>query len=181
MNGGRSGRREEFQIQSEFAELLAEYLDPAMTFSTAIENKPLSPLSGYLQQKRGVRAGLPDVLILVLRSGRRCGVVAVELKSSSGTLSKVQRQIARELEAVGARCWMARSARAAMTALARSRVPFRRPWKQPRLQAWEGPFPASAQRVPQHPAVAATLRRAARLRRARLQSSNKSGAAASPA
>jgi len=159
----RQSQREEFAMQSEFAALLSEYVDPAAVRHTSLENRPLSRLSGYLQKKRGVRAGLPDVLVLVKRTHNRTSVITVELKSRRGVLSKVQRQIAAEWEAVGAKCWVARSPSAALTALYRSRVPFRRQWTPPRLAKWEGPFRACAKRLPQHPRVAAE-RRAARKR-----------------
>ena len=65
--------------------------------------------------------------------------------------------------AVGASWWMARSVNAAMTALRRSGVPFRRKWTPPlRLQAWEGPFTGEEKHLPQHPAVAAKQREFAR-------------------
>jgi hypothetical protein len=64
---------------------------------------------------------------------------------------------------------MARSAGAAMMALHLSGVVFRRQWKPPRLQPWEGPFADPTQRLPQAPDVAAQRRAANkrwRLRRA---------------
>jgi hypothetical protein len=62
---------------------------------------------------------------------------------------------------------MARSANAALMALQSEGVAFRRPWQPPLLEAWEGPFPPSAQRLPQHPQVAAE--RAVAFRRWRLR------------
>jgi hypothetical protein len=53
----RECRREEFTEQVKFAELPAVYLDPTCTFWTSLENKPLSPLSGIYQKRRGVRSG----------------------------------------------------------------------------------------------------------------------------
>ena len=130
--------------------MLATYLDPACTFWTSLENKPLSPISGFLQKKRGVRSGLPDVLVIF-----RQRPIFVELKSRRGVASKAQKQIRLELLPSGATWWMARSARAAMTALHLEGVIFRRKWKPPRLKPWEGPFLDPTQRLPQHPGVAA--------------------------
>jgi hypothetical protein len=62
-------RREEFTEQVKFAGLLAVYLDPACTFWTSLENKPLSPLSGIYQKRRRVRSGLPDVRVLGRKPG----------------------------------------------------------------------------------------------------------------
>lgn len=135
-------------------ELLTRYLDPATVFWTSLENRPSSLLNGLLQKKRGMRSGLPDVMVIFCRHP----AVFVELKSVSGIASKAQKQIRSELLAVGCEWWMARSARAALTALHRSGVPFRRPWKPPELRPWEGPFDGSERTLPQHPAVAAYRR-----------------------
>ena len=58
---------------------------------------------------------------------------------------------------------MARSVRAALTALHRSGVPFRAPWKPPSdLREWEGPFTGEEKRAPQHPLVREKQREACR-------------------
>jgi hypothetical protein len=80
------------------------------------------------------------------------------LKSRRGVASKAQKQIRLEILPVGARWWMARSARAAMMALHLSGVVFRRKWKPPQQKPWEGPFADPTQRLPQHPMVAAQKR-----------------------
>ena len=59
---------------------------------------------------------------------------------------------------VTAKWWLARSARAAMMALHLSGMVFRRKWQPPQLALWEGPFADPAQRLPQHPGVAAERR-----------------------
>ena len=153
----RESRREEWSEQTRLAEMLAKYLDPASTFWTSLENKPLSRLSGLFQKRRGVRSGLPDVLVIF-----RQKPIFVELKSRAGVASKAQKQIRAKLLPAGADWWLARSARAALMALHLSGVVFRRKWKPPRLKLWEGPF-ADTQRLPQHPSVAAE-RAAARKR-----------------
>jgi hypothetical protein len=61
----------------------------------------------------------------------------------------------------------ARSARAALTALVRSGVVFRREWKLAQLRPWEGPFGDPTQRKPHHPKVAAKRREAKRRSRER--------------
>jgi hypothetical protein len=50
--------------------------------------------------------------------------------------------------------WLARSARAALTALHLSGAPFRCKWEPPPLEPWEGPFADRTQRLPQHPVAA---------------------------
>jgi hypothetical protein len=161
----RTSRREEWSEQTKLATLLAKYLDPKCTFWSALENKPISRISGIFQKKRGVRSGLADVYVLY-----RGKSIFVELKSRRGVASKSQKQVRTEMLPAGADWWMARSARAAMMALHLSGVVFRRHWKPPpRLKPWEGPFADPTQRLPQAPDVAARRRAARRRWRARQQ------------
>jgi hypothetical protein len=91
------------------------------------------------QRRRGVRSGLPDVLVIF-----RQRPIFPELKSRRGV-----------------------SARAALMAL--EGVIFRRKWKPPRLKPWEGPFADPTRRLPQAPEVAgerAAARKRWRLRQA---------------
>jgi hypothetical protein len=152
--GRRKGRCEEWTEQTKLARMLASYLDRGRTCWTALENKPFSLLSGIFQQRRGVKSGVPDVEVIQRQPGRLL-VVFVELKSRAGVASKTQKQFRLEVLAAGAEWWMARSARAAMTALYRSGVAFRRPWEPPPLEPWEGPFADPHQRLPQAPEVKA--------------------------
>src|SRR5262249_26251546 len=144
--------------------MLDEYLDPADTFWTSLENKPLSRLSGIFQKRRGVRSGLPDVQVIW-----RGKPIFVERKSRAGVASKAQKQIRLEMLPAGADWWLARSARAALMALHLSGVVFRRRWKPPRLKPWEGPFADPHQQLPQAPDVAARRRAARRRWRVRQQ------------
>jgi hypothetical protein len=159
----RESRRQEWTEQTKLAGMLDKYLDPADTFWTSLENKPLSRLSGLFQKRRGVRSGLPDELVIW-----RGKPIFIELKSRAGVASKAQKQLRTELLPAGATWWLARSARAAMMALHLSGVVFRRHWKPSRL---EGPFADPTHRLPQAPDVAAR-RRAAR-RRWRLRQANR--------
>ena len=59
----RESRHQEWSEQTKLAALLAKYLDPESTFWTSLENKPISRVSGMFQKRRGVRSGLPDVLV----------------------------------------------------------------------------------------------------------------------
>jgi hypothetical protein len=94
-------------------------------------------------------------------------VIFIELKSRRGLASKAQKQVRLEMLPVGAKWWMARSARAAMMALCLSGVVFRREWKPSRLEPWEGPFADPTQRLPRHPKVADERREAKRRSRER--------------
>jgi hypothetical protein len=132
----RESRREEWTEQTNLAALLAERLDPTCTFWTSLENRPLSQMSGVFQKRRGVRSGLPDVLVFQRQPGGML-IVFVEMKSKAGTASKVQKQVRTELLQAGAEWWIARSACAALTALHRSGVVFRRPWEPGPLEPRE--------------------------------------------
>jgi hypothetical protein len=158
----RECRREEWTEHIQLAGLLEEYLNPACTFWTSLENKPLSQVSGVFQKRRGVRSGLPDVLVIFYRQP-----IFVELKSRAGVASKAQKQLRVEILRGGAVWWMARSARAALMALHLSGVVFRRRWRPPLLKPWEGPFADPTQRLPQAPDVAVRRREARRRSRER--------------
>src|SRR5262249_54184360 len=71
--------REEAREQTGLTALLNEYLDPRDTFWPSRENKPLSPLSGLFQKQRGVRSGLPDIVVIW-----RGKPIFIELKSRAG-------------------------------------------------------------------------------------------------
>jgi hypothetical protein len=154
----RESRRQEWDIQTSLAATLARHLDSSCTFWTSLENKPISRVSGLFQKRRGVRAGLPDVLVIW-----RGKPIFIELKSRAGVASKAQKKVRLELLPAGASWFLARSVRASMMALNLEGVVFRRKWKPPRLKPWEGPFTDPNARLPQAPEVAAQ-RRAARKR-----------------
>ena len=148
----RKYRHAEAREQIRLKELMTRYLS-AEVFWSALSNAPRTAFAGYLAQKKGVRSGLAD--IMVVHDGR---VTFVELKSPAGVASKAQRQVYVELRAAGADWYLVRSARAALEALSRSNVPFRRCWKPPPLADWEEPFITPLRRLPQHPHVAAQRR-----------------------
>jgi hypothetical protein len=115
-----------------------------------------------VRRLRGVRPGLPDSLTLY-----RGKFIAIERIAAS----------AREpLLRAGAEWLKARSANAAMWAVAESGVKFRNSvnadgaeerWKKPRLADWEKPRRDPSEPRPQHPAVIAQRRRVQRRWRAR--------------
>jgi hypothetical protein len=53
----RKSRTEEWRTHTRLAALLQEYLNPATTFWTSLENRPRPWLSGILQKKRACGAG----------------------------------------------------------------------------------------------------------------------------
>jgi len=156
VRGRRRARQQEWTTQRTVLRLLKRHL-PVGCFATALENAPRSGYAGAMAKLRGTRSGLPDWWFVW--RGRN---VCIELKSRSGVASKTQRQVRDELLAAGVRhWWLARSARAALLALHRSRIPLRNYTPPDKLAAWEGPFADPHARLPQHPAVRAKARIAA--------------------
>ena len=66
----RESRREEWREQTKLSEMLDKYLDPAGTFWTSLENKPISRISGIFQKRRGVRSGIPDIFVICIAVDR---------------------------------------------------------------------------------------------------------------
>jgi hypothetical protein len=155
-------QREESREHRKLAKLLAYYLDPETTFWSSLENKPRSAVSGLLQKLNGVRSGLPDVLVIYRRK-----TIFIELKSKRGVVSKGQKQARVEILQAGAKWFLTRSARAALTALHRSGVVFRHPWRPLPLPPWQGPFPDPTKKMPWAPSVLAQWKQEKREQRQR--------------
>jgi hypothetical protein len=167
----RESRREEFRMQERLTHLLNRYLDPTTSFWCSLENRPLSMLSGLYGRRRGIVAGMPDLVVFQGRSDGLVRVACVELKSRAGVASQSQKEVGDRMLPVGIAWWLARSPRAALAALRRSGIAFRREWKEPQLAKWEGPFENPHSRLAQHPRVAAE--RAAARKRWRLRQTNR--------
>jgi hypothetical protein len=166
--------RQEFATQAQLVAKLQELLDPGVTFFSALENRPRSFLAGLFQKKLGVRAGLPDLIFVVSRRPP----VFIEMKGKRGVPSPVQRRVFADLKAKGADVYVARSVGAAIEALRRSNVPFRRPHPPRQLEPWEGPFTDLNRRMPQEPGVRALRREAQRRYRERQRARKERGDAA---
>jgi hypothetical protein len=161
----RESARQEWTEHIRLAKLLDEYLDASRTFWTSLENKPRTAKSGLFQKRRGVRSGLPDVLVMH-RGNSGTIVIFIELKSPRGRVSAVQQQVREEMLPAGVRWYMARSAQAGLTCLYREGVPFCKAWTPCALEPWEGPF-SEPRRLPAHPKVRAERREAKRRYRLR--------------
>ena len=116
---------------------------------------PVAALSGAIRKQRGIKPGVPDILVLY-----RGKLIAIELKSRSGKCSPPQRFVREALRRAGARWWVARSAGAAMWALRKAGVRFRtltnddgtiEYWQQPKLPPWEVPKRDPNERRPRAP------------------------------
>jgi hypothetical protein len=161
----------EWREQVKLAVLLDRWLDPKTSFATATDPVCSSALAGWLRRRRGVKAGVPDTLVVFL--GR---LIGVEMKSIAGRCSRAQRAAREALISAGAEWWECRTASSAMWALTQSGVRFREivhedgsveHWRQPELAAWEVPRRDPRQRRPMHPLVAAKRREESRRRRER--------------
>ena len=148
-------RRKEWQDQVKLSLLLDKWLDPACTFWTATDPVAPSATSGAMRKKRGVKPGVPDVLVWY-----RGKSITIELKSRRGQCSRPQRLVRERLLRAGAQWWVARSARAAMWGLYKSGVRFRtivhedgtiERWQQPELPEWERPKSNPHDRRPRAP------------------------------
>lgn len=151
----RQLQHEERRLQKALARMLERHFNRSCVFWSSLENRPRSAISGFIQKQCGVRSGLPDVLVVFRRKA-----IGIELKSRAGVASPAQKRVREEMVAAGCDWWLAgaRSVRAAMLALQRSGVVFRRPWTPSSPPAdWEGPFDLadSKARLPSHPTVAA--------------------------
>jgi hypothetical protein len=98
-------RREEWQEQKKLARLLDKWMDPACTFWTATDPVAPSALSGAIRKQRGVKLGVPDVLVWY-----RGQSITIELKSQRGRCSPSQPAVREALLRAGAQRWVARSA-----------------------------------------------------------------------
>ena len=148
-------RREEWQEQVKLSLLLDKWLDPTCTLWTATDPVAPSATSGAMRKKRGVKPGVPDVLVWY-----RGKSITIELKSRRGQCSRSQRLVRERLLRAGAQWWVCRSANAAMWALAQSGVRFRafingegglEYWQPPRLPEWERPKSNPHERRPRAP------------------------------
>jgi hypothetical protein len=157
-------RREEWQQQVKLSALLDKWLDPASTFATATDPVAASAMAGAMRRKRGVKAGVPDTLVVHRRKRSGCKLITIEMKSPGGRCSASQRTAREALLRAGAQWWECRSAHAAMWALTKSGVKFRvivredgttERWQQPRLAPWEVPRRDPAEPRPNAPDVAA--------------------------
>ena len=89
-------RREEWQEQVKLSSLLDKWLDPACSFWTATDPVAPSVTSGAMRKKRGVKPGVPDVLVW-----HRGKSITIELKSRRGQCSRSQRLVREALLRAG--------------------------------------------------------------------------------
>lgn len=94
---------------------VAQYLRLALrppVYWTSIDHGAgkMSLAAAARAKARGVKAGLPDILVFVPRDGGGASVViGIELKTPVGRLSTAQKETHEQMTAAGARCRVARS------------------------------------------------------------------------
>jgi hypothetical protein len=164
LRSNRPPRHEEWSEQIKLAALLDRWLDPACSFWTATDPVAASATSGAGRKQRGVKPGIPDVLVWY-----RGRTITIELKSRQGACNPAQRIARERLKRAGVEWWECRSAKAAMWALAESGVQFREivnddgtieRWQRPELADWEVPRRDLAESRPNAPEVLAQRRAA---------------------
>jgi hypothetical protein len=169
-------RREEWQEQLKLSPLLNKWL-PDNAFWTATDPVAPSATSGFMRKQRGVKAGVPDVVVWY-----RGKSITIEMKSRQGKCSASQRTARAGLLRADVDWWECRSAHAAMWALRKSGVRFRtivhedgriERWRLPRLAPWEvprrdpsEPRPRAPEWVPDDAAERTAAHRRWRLRQA---------------
>jgi hypothetical protein len=109
-----------------------------------------------MRKRRGVKAGLSDVLIWY-----RGRTYCIELKGPYGQCRPAQRLVREQMLRAGIKAWwQCRTAESAMWAIAKSGVKFRtltnpdgsiERWQQPALEEWERPKRDSRERRPRPP------------------------------
>jgi hypothetical protein len=146
----------EWREQVKLARLLDTWL-PDDAFWTATDPVARSATAGAMRKRRGVKAGLCDVLIWY--HGR---THCIELKGPYGQCRPAQRAVREQMLRAGIKAWwQCRTAESAMWALAKSGVKFRtlvnadgstECWQQPELERWEIPKtdPRERRRRPPH-------------------------------
>lgn len=116
-------KRPEHALQIAVAHMLQIVLDPERTWWTAIDHGvgKLGVVEASQRKKRGVKPGLPDLMLLVYGSWP-C-LIGIELKAGKGVVTEAQRSVAMAWRNMGHRYELARSLEDVQDILARHRVP----------------------------------------------------------
>jgi hypothetical protein len=118
-------RQVEHGLQVGVVRLLQLVLDPDRTWWSAIDHAAhLSARYGADRKRRGVKRGLPDILILTATA-----VVGIELKAKKGRITPEQLEVATEWRRLGLFYEVARSLREVQDILECYGVPMTRRMK----------------------------------------------------
>ena len=126
-------KRLEHSLQIAVAHMLQVVLDPDKTWWTSIDHGvgKLGVVEAVNRKKRGVRAGLPDIILMIkiMRLGTRPMlpiIIGIELKSAKGAATEAQRTVAIAWRAMGHSYELARSLEDVHDILVRNNVPMLR-------------------------------------------------------
>jgi hypothetical protein len=119
--------------EDQFHIAVAELLETVLRMPTFYTTFPagygrLSKATSGRLKKKGMRAGMPDILIFQPVSPshpRRTSVIGLELKVRGNSLSAAQRNTHALLQAVGVRTYLIRSLHDVLEALRDAAIPFR--------------------------------------------------------
>ncbi len=116
-------RHLEHSLQVAVAHMLTVVLDPNLTWWSSIDHGvgKLSPATAGIRQRRGVRQGIPDILIM-WADGKFAGI---ELKINKGTLSPAQIETQDAWIRLGHGYYVAKSLEEVQEILEYCRVPMR--------------------------------------------------------
>ena len=115
-------KQSEHALQVAVAHMLAVVLDPAQTFWTALDHGAgkMTRASAGLRKARGVKAGLPDFIILAEHM-----LLGIELKVDKGRLSPAQVETGHHWLSLGHDCVVARSLEDVQEILEAWEIPMR--------------------------------------------------------
>ena len=145
----------EWREQQNLCRLLNTWL-PDDAFWTAIDTVARSATAGAMRKRRGVRAGLSDVIIWY-----RGRTYCIELKGPYGQCRPAQRLVREQMLRAGVSgFWFCRTAESVLVVLADNGVKFRtlvnadgsiERWRRPKLEDWEIPKTDPRERRPRPP------------------------------
>jgi hypothetical protein len=145
----------EWREQQNLCRLLNTWL-PDDAFWTAIDTVARSATAGAMRKRRGVKAGLCDVIVWYRRR-----TYCIELKGPYGQCRPAQRLVREQMLRAGVSgFWFCRTAESVLVVLADNGVKFRtlvnadgttECWQRPALEPWEIPKTEPRERRPRPP------------------------------
>jgi hypothetical protein len=118
----------EHSLQIAVAHMLDVVLDPKRTWWTAIDHGvgKLGFKEAGIRKARGVKPGIPDIVIMARDFPYQPIVIGIELKAGRGDLSEAQIEVRDEWLSMGHGVYVARSLEEVQDILVRAKIPMRR-------------------------------------------------------
>jgi len=121
-------RRREHGLQIAVAHMLTITLDPAHTWWSSIDHGvgKLGKAEAGIRKRRGVKRGLPDIIIMARHEQSYLGplMFGIELKSDDGALTDAQVEIANTWQHLGFDVYVARSVEEVQDILLQRAIPM---------------------------------------------------------